>query len=125
MEEPNQTQPPASPGQQPYPPPPPVPPATVVYGPPPVVHSPYPSPVAVAPKNPALCVLASFFLPGLGSLLCGSTTKGIVLLVCAFLSGLLMFVLIGLVTYPIVWILGMVFAYQDAQRWNLEHGILS
>jgi hypothetical protein len=32
---------------------------------------------------------------------------------------------IGLITAPIVWIVGMVMGYQDAQKWNRDHGILS
>ncbi|MFC7486225.1 hypothetical protein ACOCJ7_13330 [Knoellia sp. CPCC 206453] len=40
-------------------------------------------------------------------------------------SFLLMFVLIGFLTAPAIWIWAMVDAYQSAQRWNLERGIVS
>jgi TM2 domain-containing membrane protein YozV len=81
--------------------------------------------VAVSPKNPALAVIASFFLPGLGQLINGDTNKGVAMLVTYVVSFLLMLVLIGFVTAFGVWVWSMVDAYQGARDWNLRHGILS
>lgn len=85
----------------------------------------YAAPYAVAPKNPALMVLASFFLPGLGSMLNGDTRRGVLILVGYLVSCLLTLVLIGLVGVFGFWVWGMVDAYQGAQRWNARHGIIS
>lgn len=40
-------------------------------------------------------------------------------------SFVLMFLLIGFLTAPAIWIWGMVDAYGGAQRWNLQRGIIS
>lgn len=80
---------------------------------------------AIAPKNPAISLLISFFIPGVGSLLNGATTTGTIILIGYLVSIPLMFLLIGFVTYPAFWIWGMVDAYQSAQAWNARHGILS
>jgi TM2 domain-containing membrane protein YozV len=79
----------------------------------------------VAPKSPGLGVLASFFIPGLGSMISGRGGKGAVILISYVLSLILTVVVIGFITAPIVWIVGMVTGYQDAQQWNRDHGILS
>jgi TM2 domain-containing membrane protein YozV len=86
----------------------------------------------VAPKSPPVALIASFFIPGLGSLLNGSVTKGIAFMVTYFVSWfcfwLLAVFLIGFLFLPVcfvVWIWGMVDAYQGAQRWNARHGIIS
>lgn len=85
----------------------------------------YPTPYAVAPKNPALMVLASFFLPGLGTLLNGDTRRGVLILVSYLVSCALTLVLIGFLGMFGFWVWGMVDAYQGARRWNARHGILS
>ncbi|MGL4745121.1 MAG: hypothetical protein ACRCXL_12120 [Dermatophilaceae bacterium] len=108
----------------------PVPPAQ--YAPPPLPPAPAApqsggavyAPV-VAPKNPGLSLLGSFFLPGLGQFINGHGGKGVLMLAGWIFSFLLMFVLIGFVTAPVVWIWSMVDAYTSAQRWNLDRGIIS
>lgn len=86
----------------------------------------------VEAKNPAVAVIASFFLPGLGTMLNGEATKGVIMLVAwvaswfAFL--LLAWILIGFLFLPVafgVWIWGMVDAHQGARAWNARHGIIS
>ena len=37
----------------------------------------------------------------------------------------LMFVVIGFVLVPVIWIWGVVDAYTGAQRWNLQRGTVS
>lgn len=79
----------------------------------------------VAPKNPALALLASFFVPGLGAILNGETGKGIGILVGYGVAILLSLVLIGIPFVFGLWIWGMVDAYLGAQKCNARHGILS
>ena len=79
----------------------------------------------VAPKSPGLALLASFFVPGLGQLINGQAGKGIVMFLLYAFSFVLMFLLIGFLTAPAVWIWSMVDAYRGAQQWNARHGILS
>jgi len=79
----------------------------------------------VAPKNPALALIASFFIPGLGTMINGQGGKGAMILVGYVVSWLLTFVLIGIPGLIGFWVWGMVDAYQGAQKWNARHGILS
>src|SRR5579859_1904758 len=65
---------------------PPFPPGQGGYGAPPVMQ--------VMPKNAALAIIISFFIPGVGSLYAGKTTTGIIILACYFVSWLLTIVLI-------------------------------
>ena len=79
----------------------------------------------VAPKSPALSVLASFFLPGLGSMINGDVAKGIGILIGYFISWVLVIVLVGIVGVFGFWVWGMVDAAEGARRWNARHGIIS
>jgi len=98
---------------QAYPPPPPS------YGQQPVVYQ------QVQAHSPALGVIASFFIPGLGSMLNEQVGKGVAILACYLVSILLCFFLIGIVLAPACWIWGMVAANNDAHKWNRAHGIIS
>ncbi|WP_216842550.1 hypothetical protein [Arthrobacter sp. NEB 688] len=79
----------------------------------------------VAPKSAGLALLASFFLPGLGQFVNGQAAKGFAFLLTSFVGFLLLFVFVGFVVLPVVWIWSMVDAYSSAQAWNARHGILS
>lgn len=79
----------------------------------------------VAPKSPALAVIASFFLPGLGQFVNGQAGKGVVFLVSYVVSLLLILALVGFILAPMVWIWSMIDAYSGAQSWNARYGILS
>jgi TM2 domain-containing membrane protein YozV len=79
----------------------------------------------VAPKNPALGVILSFFIPGVGSMVNGSVGRGVIILVCYLIAWVFTFVLIGIPFLIGTWIWGMVDGYLSAQRWNRAHGILS
>lgn len=79
----------------------------------------------VAPKSPGVAVIASFFLPGLGQFINGQAGKGVAFLLAYAVSFVLLFVIIGFITMPVVWIWSMVDAYSSAQAWNARHGILS
>lgn len=95
---------------------------------PPQVQQAPPSQVAqqvILPKNPALGVILSFFIPGLGSIVNGSTGRGVTILGLYLLGWLLAFFLIGIPILIGAWIWGLVDGYLSAQHWNQAHGIVS
>jgi len=69
-------------------------------------------------KNPGIAAILSFFWTGVGQIYNGQIVKGIILIVVQLINSALMFVLIGFITYPIVWIWGMYDAYTTADRMN-------
>ena len=71
-------------------------------------------------KNPGLAAILSFFYTGLGQIYNGEIGKGILFIILYGVSWLLMFVLIGFITTPILWIYGMWDAYSSAERINRE-----
>ncbi len=91
----------------------------------PAQPGPSPVPMTVAPKNPGIALVASFFIPGLGSLMNGSAGKGIGIFAGYVVGWMFSFVLIGLPFLFGFWIWGMVDAYNGARSWNARHGILS
>ena len=82
-------------------------------------------PMTVAPKNPALSVLLSIFIPGLGSMVNGNVGTGVAILILNIIGWMLAIVLIGIPLAIGTWIWGLVDAYRSAQRWNRAHGIIS
>ncbi len=72
-------------------------------------------------KNPGLSALLSFFWSGLGQIYNGEIGKGIFFIVAQVINSLLMMVIIGFITWPIVWIWGMIDAYKVAESYNLQH----
>lgn len=72
-------------------------------------------------KNEGLAAVLSFFFTGLGQIYNGDIGKGIVLIIIQIINILLMFVLVGLITYPIVWIYGIWDAYNTAKNINAEN----
>src|SRR3954468_16593468 len=130
--------PPAGPQAQPsvpvpYAPPPPYAPASGAFdnagfAPPtqyPSGMTPQQGHMMIVPKNPALGVILSFFIPGLGSIVNGSVGRGGVIMGCFFVAVLFILLLIGIPFAIGLWIWGMVDGYQSAQRWNQAHGIVS
>jgi TM2 domain-containing membrane protein YozV len=103
------------------PPPPPNLPATSHYAYPPQVQQ----PMQVLPKSPGLAVVASFFFPGLGSMISGRGGKGAAILISYLVSWFLISVLIGIPLVIFFWIYGMVAGSNDAKKWNAAHGIIS
>ena len=86
----------------------------------------YPQPVqAVAAKSPAVSVLVSLFIPGVGSIINGNVGTGIAILALWLISFPLMFFVVGFVTVSVAFVWGLIDAYQSAQRWNARHGIIS
>jgi TM2 domain-containing membrane protein YozV len=74
--------------------------------------------IVVSEKSPGLAAVLSFFWAGLGQIYNGEISKGIILLVCYGVSCVLMAVVIGFITTPILWIYGMVDAYKTAEKFN-------
>jgi TM2 domain-containing membrane protein YozV len=79
----------------------------------------------ILPKNPALGVILSFFIPGLGSIVNGSTGRGVAILGLYVFGWILAFFLIGIPILIGAFIWGLVDGYLSAQRWNQAHGIVS
>jgi TM2 domain-containing membrane protein YozV len=84
-----------------------------------------PGMMVVAPKSPALSLIVSFFIPGVGSMINGDAGTGVAILVLYVVGVVASFILIGIPLAIGAWIWGLVDAYQGAQRWNARHGILS
>lgn len=103
------------------PPPPPSPHVSISFAAP---YSP-PSVLRVSAKNPGLAVLGSFFVPGLGQLINGEGSKAVAFFLFWVVSLVLIVILIGFLTAPLVWVWSMVDAYSSARQWNLRHGIVS
>jgi TM2 domain-containing membrane protein YozV len=79
-----------------------------------------PSSPPVFYKNPGLSAVLSFFWTGLGQIYNGQIAKGIFFIIAYAISWALVFVLIGFITTPILWIYGMYDAYQSATKINLD-----
>ncbi len=73
-------------------------------------------------KEPVLGLVASFFIPGLGSIINGNVGRGIGILVGYFVALLLSVILIGIPIALGLWIWGMVDGYQGAVTRNRENG---
>lgn len=81
-------------------------------------------PAQIVPKNAGLHLLASFIIPGLGTLLNGETNKGVGIMVGYFACAFTSFLLIPILGLIGLWVWGMIDAYTGAQRWNAQHGYL-
>lgn len=84
-----------------------------------------PGTMVVAPKNPAVSLIVSFFIPGVGSMINGDVGTGVAILVLWIIGIATSIFFVGIFLILGAWIWGMVDAYQGAQRWNRAHGILS
>jgi len=69
-------------------------------------------------KNAGIAAVLSFFWTGVGQIYNGQILKGLILIVVQVINAFLMFILIGFITYPIVWIWGIYDAYKTAERIN-------
>ncbi len=73
-------------------------------------------------KSPGLAAVLSFFICGLGQIYNGQILKGFIFLVAYIFSWWLMYIIIGFITTPILWIWGIVDAYRVAQKINAAIG---
>lgn len=71
-------------------------------------------------KNPGLAAVLSFFYMGLGQIYNGQIAKGIIFIVVYSISIILMIVLIGFITTPVLFIYGMWDAYKSAEKINQD-----
>ena len=69
-------------------------------------------------KNPGVAAVLSFFICGLGQIYNGQILKGLIMMICYFIAWLLVYVLIGFIIVPVLWIWGMFDAYRTAERLN-------
>ncbi|HGJ65047.1 TPA: hypothetical protein ENS27_06605 [bacterium] len=69
-------------------------------------------------KNPGVAAVLSFFFCGLGQIYNGQILKGIMMFVVYSISWFLMYVIIGFITTPILWIWGIYDAYRTAEKIN-------
>ena len=74
-------------------------------------------------KDPALMLVASLLIPGLGTMLNGRVGRGVGILAGYGVGVLLSVVLIGLPIMFGFWVWGMVDAYQGAKDHNARHGL--
>lgn len=72
----------------------------------------------VEKKTPIVAVILSFLFPGLGQFYNDQSTKGLYFLILAIASWVLMLILIGVLTYILVWIWSIFDAYQSAEAIN-------
>ena len=71
-------------------------------------------------KNPGIAAVLSFFYMGLGQIYNGQLAKGIAFIVAYTVSWIMMIVLIGFITTPILFIYGMYDAYKSAEKINQD-----
>lgn len=76
-----------------------------------------------ARKDPALMLVASLLVPGLGTMLVGRAGRGVGILAGYLVGALLSVILIGLPIMFGFWIWGMIDAYQGAKDHNARHGL--
>jgi TM2 domain-containing membrane protein YozV len=74
--------------------------------------------MAIQTKSAGLATVLSLIFPGLGQLYNGRFGKGIGLIVLSVISIALFLVIIGFVIYFLIWIYGMIDAYNGANRIN-------
>lgn len=79
----------------------------------------------IAPKSPGVAVVASLFIPGLGSMISGRGGRGALILACYIVACISCLILVGFLLASAAWIWGMASGYQDARRWNAARGIVS
>ena len=82
------------------------------------------TPTQVDYKNPGLAAVLSFFFMGLGQIYNGQIAKGVAFIVIYAISWVMIVVLIGLLTTPVLWIYGMYDAYKSAERINRDTALM-
>jgi len=88
----------------------------------------HPVPHHVHAHSVALAVVASMFVPGLGSMMNGRVGKGVLIFLCASF-GPMVFLYSGhglpfVVCWLVTWVWAMVAAAKDARKWNSAAGVV-
>ena len=76
--------------------------------------------IKVILKDPGIATVLSFFWTGLGQIYNGQIGKGLLFMVIQVINVLLIFVVIGFITFPLFWIYGMYDANKTAKA---THGL--
>lgn len=77
--------------------------------------------VTLHEKSAGLALFLSFLIPGIGEMYVGRVKRGVALLLLAILSAaVLSWIIVGLITYPIIWIYSMVDSYKLAKLYNSQ-----
>ena len=76
-------------------------------------------------KSPGLAAVLSFFFCGLGQIYNGQIFKGVIMLIAYAVSWWMVWLVIGFITTPILWIWGMVDAYRTALKINKDLGMIA
>ena len=71
-------------------------------------------------KNPGLAAVLSFFYMGLGQIYNGQIAKGVLFMATYTVSWILIAVIIGVLTTPVLFIYGMYDAYKSAEKINRD-----
>lgn len=71
-------------------------------------------------KNPGLAAVLSFFYMGLGQIYNGQIAKGILFIIAYSISWILIILVIGLITTPILFVYGIWDAYKSAEKINRD-----
>ena len=69
-------------------------------------------------KSTGIAAIASFIVPGLGQIYCGEIGRGIMILIGFIIACLTIFIVIGIILAPIVWIWNIYDAYMLAKKVN-------
>jgi TM2 domain-containing membrane protein YozV/RNA polymerase subunit RPABC4/transcription elongation factor Spt4 len=69
-------------------------------------------------KNPGIAAVLSALFVGLGQIYNGEILKGIILIIAYAVSYVLILILIGFITTPLLWIYGVYDAYNTAKKIN-------
>ncbi len=81
-----------------------------------------PPPTPQSEKNPALSLILSFLLPGLGQIYNGQVDRGVLMIFGAIIFGALILISIGIFLYLGLWVYGMYDAYKGAEAYNRTLG---
>ncbi len=66
-------------------------------------------------RNPFVAAILSFFWTGLGQIYNGQTFKGLVSIIVQIVNVFLMVIVIGFLTFAIIWLWGIYDAYTTAE----------
>ncbi len=80
-------------------------------------------PAAPPPRGPLVAMVASGFVPGLGTILNGEVGRGLGILSGFVTSCFLVLELVGIPGVIGFWAWGLVDAYRSTGRWNRRHGL--
>ena len=79
----------------------------------------YNTAVLMNKKSEALAIVLSFLIPGVGEMYAGKVGKGVVILLLAIISAVLMIFIIGVFLYLIIWIYSMIDSYNLVKQYNI------